>query len=105
MDKFPDDIRRDIVVANFKEKQLELLKETRKKFTDQILANLNEVITEIILEFDTRLDKKYKKIIIKELLERYIHIWLIKKGPTQVEVLVNDEQKIMSDATHIKIIL
>ncbi|ARF10774.1 hypothetical protein Hokovirus_3_47 [Hokovirus HKV1] len=105
MDQFPDDIDRKNCIQNYNIKQLELLRETRKIFTEKIISSLKELNTEIILKFNEYMDRKYKKIIINELLERFLNLYLIKKGTTCIEVFINNKDQIINDSTHIKIIL
>ena len=71
MDKFPDHINLKSCKGQLITNEINLLKETREKFTEIIDNNITNICYVSTLVFDDRLCQDYKKKIIQELLERF----------------------------------
>lgn len=112
MDYFPDNFNRESCLGCLGENQITLLKNTRKKFYDQInndIINLKETIT---LSFDDSLWNKYKKVIVRELLDRFdylnIETYVSQNGKglfikTTTNRQINKSSEIPDDIINIKI--
>lgn len=90
MDTFPTNINRTDCLTLLKYNQNMLVRTCRQVFSDLIDKEINECHTFVDLVFDKRLWNESKKIICKELLERFQEIKLKRRdGKLEVIMLVN----------------
>lgn len=74
MNSFPDNFNRESCLKSLDENQLILLENTRKKFYDQINNNITNLREIIILSFDDCLWNKHRKVIVRELLDKFDYL-------------------------------
>lgn len=71
MDTFPVDINRQSCMMVLERNQLQLIKETREKFTEIIKKALENCDKSVTLNFNKRLWQNHRKTITIELLQRF----------------------------------
>ncbi|ARF10300.1 hypothetical protein Hokovirus_1_179 [Hokovirus HKV1] len=87
MDTFPDIINRSYCTEKIEEHQNILLKKTRELFTQVIRDTINDYQKIISLQFDNKLSKKNRIIIMNELLKRFGEISVTTI--TNIDIVIN----------------
>lgn len=96
MDSFPEDLNRKTSVARLKSKQAQIIKDTRKLFTDSINEKLNDgKVKKIELDFPEELWYENRLIITKELMKLYEELKLVTyQGGSIVSMTRNKDEDI-----------
>ncbi len=81
MDKFPDEFTRQKCHDIIKRNQLEMVKNTRKQFYDNICVAVQGCDVDVVLDFPEKLWQAHKVTLINELLERFERIKIRTSNP------------------------
>lgn len=108
MDKFIH--TREYYAKLVAEKQQELLRISRNSIYNEICESIKNSNGDILIMFDSRLDNNNRKILIRELLERFKSLNLIKNTSNHLqkgtaEFCISDDDEIIDDITGIRIVL
>lgn len=71
MEGFPDEFNRTNLYTKMEKSQEKLIKDTRRRFFDEINESINNCSRVVSLVFPINMWNKYRIILIKELIERF----------------------------------